>query len=165
MTSETELNEIPTNHRDRINVEFHGDTDFGDNVTASHSKWNEILTECENYNLSHYNYDSSTVISDSISGRSSDSCEFENHNKRNLSVIPTSMLDQNMPAGNISVQHSTDILFGNKTVITGPVVIRKFIAESDILNINQKDKHFESSCASEISSNLFVVHFLSLSAK
>lgn len=139
----------------KFNSDTKLDNDYEDNVNASHSKWNER----EDYNKCHNDYDSSTVISESISGRSSDSCDFENGD-----VIPTTVLDQEIPS-NISVQHSSDVLFGNKTVITGPVKIRKFIAQSDTLNVNQKDKSSDTPYASEISKKWFEVHTINFTVK
>lgn len=143
------------NHRDKINVEVDDDYE-----TNSHIKWNELLHECENYNLSDFNYDSSTILSESIEESSND---FENIDfyLKDLNVRPTELEKES--SVNVSVEHSTDILIGNKTYFTGSVVIKNFIAESDTINVNQKDASSDSPGTSEISNSLadaFTLYFI-----
>lgn len=101
--------------------------------------------------------DTSTIVSDSLLESSSDYCNIAYYD-RQLNVRPTMLLENGLSIhgpmenpGNISVEHSSDVSFGNKNFFTGPVVIN--IAESDTLKANQKEEHSDSSYASEIGSD------------
>lgn len=106
----------------------------------------------------NFNDDTSTLAStnDSIFISSTDHNDIELAIKSTafpLQNIGQSKRGSNQNPGNISVEHSSDVLFGSKTFFTGPVVIKQFIAESDAANVNQKDEYSDVPDTSQISND------------
>lgn len=125
-----------------------------DNAYMSHES-NENQTLPHNYVMEHQhlnecNDDTSTLAStnDSIFTSSTDDHKDIELLATKSTVFPLQNIGQsirgqsNQNPGSISIEHSSDVLFGSKTFFTGPVVIKQFIAESDAANhVNQKDEY------------------------
>lgn len=134
-------------------------TNYNDYVTtssdASHS--NEILP-CV-YVIEECNDDTSTVLSDSIFDTCTDHRDFEKQLAIKSSALPFQNIGQsirgsNENPGKISIDNSSDVLFGSKTFFTGPVVIKQFIAESDVANVNPKEEYTDELDTATISNEL-----------
>lgn len=121
--------------------------------TSYENEYNGTATicECENDNTIRHNYFDASIVTSESTVDSSISGYWENRTIDEFDDKPTMAVLENGTPMKISVEHSNDILFGNKTIITGPVVIKNFIAECDNLsNIYQKNKHFDSPGSTDI---------------
>lgn len=142
-------------------IEEDNDNGYGVTDYASQSKESQILPYkfMMEQHLRQCNDDTSTLsstnISDSIFESSTDHNDYESQlevktNAFQLQNIGQSIRGSNENPGKISIEHSSDVLFGSKTFFTGPVVIKQFIAESDAANANLKEEYSDVLHTSEI---------------
>lgn len=125
-----------------------------ESTTSKASHTNEILPRV--FVIEEYTDDTSTVLSDSIFDTCTDHKDFEKQLAINSSVLPFQNICQtirgsNENPGKISIDNSSDVLFGSKTFFTGPVVIKQFIAESDTGNGNPREEYSEELDSATIS--------------